>query len=70
MGLGGSAFEYLFNDMTFKQSMKKLWNRKGEIWSDAGQGLIGGGKGALQAIENAPIYAKLPLMHAGGIQWH
>ena len=25
-----------------------------------------GGKGALEAVNNTPVYAKLPLMHAGG----
>jgi hypothetical protein len=52
----GSAFQYLFNDLTLKQSIAKLWDRKGEIWSDVGE-----------AIDKSPWYAKLPLMHASGV---
>ncbi len=58
-GAMGSAFQYLLNDMTFKQSMKKLWNRKGEIWSDAGEALKGGLRGYRNVRDNAPSPIKI-----------
>ena len=53
--------------LTIRQTFSKLFDRAEEIWEDIKQGTIFGGKGALEAVNNAPVYAKLPLMHAGGI---
>ena len=63
-GAWGSAFQYMFNDLTLKQSMAKLWDRKGEIWSDVGEGFEGGLNGYREVRDNAPIYASWMLKGA------
>jgi len=66
----GSAFQYMFNDWaSFKKSISGLGTKltDGTITGDIAEAFEKGEVGALGAIEKAPIYAKLPLMHASGV---
>ncbi len=60
-GAMGSAFQYLFNDLSFKQSMQKLWGKitDGTIASDIKEGAIGGLNGYREVRDNAPSPIKV-----------
>ena len=55
-----AAFVHLYNGEydTLGKALKGLWNKKGEIMSDAGKGFKGGLEGYRDVRDNSPWYAR------------